>query len=77
MSIQKLRGVSSSQTRSGRRPRAALAAQGLSVRSAHVDTLGPQAVDVFYVQEEGAGALGDLRASQAAHAVREALTPGA
>ncbi len=54
---------------------AALAAQGLSVRSAHVDTLGPQAVDVFYVQEEGAGALGDLRASQAAHAVREALTP--
>ena len=39
---------------------AALAAQGLSVRSAHVDTLGPQAVDVFYVQEEGAGALGDL-----------------
>ncbi|HET9999225.1 MAG TPA: [protein-PII] uridylyltransferase [Nocardioides sp.] len=56
---------------------AALAAQGLSVRSAHVDTLGPQAVDVFYVQEEGAGALGDLRASQAAHAVREALTPGA
>jgi [protein-PII] uridylyltransferase len=53
----------------------ALAAQGLSVRSAHVDTLGPQAVDVFYVQEEGAGALGDLRASQAAHAVREALTP--
>jgi [protein-PII] uridylyltransferase len=54
---------------------AALAAQGLTVRSAHVDTLGPQAVDVFYVQEEGAGALGDLRASQAAHAVREALTP--
>ena len=32
-------------------------------------------IDVFYVQEEGAGALGDLRASQAAHAVREALTP--
>ena len=54
---------------------AALAAEGLSVRSAHVNTLGPQAVDVFYVQEEGAGALGDLRASQAAHAVREALTP--
>ena len=54
---------------------AALAAQDLSVRSAHVDTLGPQAVDVFYVQEAGAGALGDLRASEAAHAVREALTP--
>ena len=54
---------------------AALAAEGLSVRSAHVNTLGPQAVDVFYVQEEGAGALGDLRASEAAHAVREALNP--
>ena len=53
----------------------ALAAHGLSVRSAHVDTLGPQAVDVFYVQEEGAGILSDHRASQAAHAVREALTP--
>ncbi len=53
---------------------AALAAEGISVRSAHVDTLGPQAVDVFYVQEEGAGALSELRASQAAHAVREALT---
>ena len=35
---------------------AALAAQDVSVRSAHVDTLGPQAVDVFYVQESGAGA---------------------
>jgi [protein-PII] uridylyltransferase len=54
---------------------AALASEGVSVRSAHVDTLGPQAVDVFYVQEEGAGALSDLRASQAAHAVRSALTP--
>jgi [protein-PII] uridylyltransferase len=54
---------------------AALAAEGVSVRSAHVDTLGPQAVDVFYVQEDGAGALSDLRASQAAHAVRAALTP--
>jgi [protein-PII] uridylyltransferase len=58
---------------------AALAAQDLSVRSAHVDTLGPQAVDVFYVQESGAGALTDERASEAAHAVRHALTrdPGA
>ncbi len=54
---------------------AALAAQGVSVRSAHVDTLGPQAVDVFYVQESSAGALGDLRASEAAHAIRKALTP--
>ena len=27
----------------------------ISVRSAHVSTLGPQAVDVFYVQEAAAG----------------------
>jgi [protein-PII] uridylyltransferase len=53
---------------------ASLAALGLTVRSAHVDTLGPQAVDVFYVQEEGAGALTDERAAAAAHAVRAALT---
>jgi [protein-PII] uridylyltransferase len=53
---------------------AALARLGLTVRSAHVDTLGPQAVDVFYLQEEGAGALTDERASAAAHAVRAALT---
>ena len=53
---------------------AALAAQGLSVRSAHVDTLGPQAVDVFYVQEAHAGALSDTRAAEAAHAVRAALS---
>jgi [protein-PII] uridylyltransferase len=31
-------------------------------------------VDVFYLQEEGAGALTDERASAAAHAVRAALT---
>jgi [protein-PII] uridylyltransferase len=53
---------------------AALARLGLALRSAHVDTLGPQAVDVFYVQEEGAGALSDERAADAAHAVRSALT---
>ena len=53
---------------------AALAGLDLTVRSAHVDTLGPQAVDVFYVQESSAGALGDTRAAEAAHAVREALT---
>jgi [protein-PII] uridylyltransferase len=50
-----------------------LARLDLSVRSAHVSTLGPQAVDVFYVQEQGAGALSDERAAKAAHAVREAL----
>jgi [protein-PII] uridylyltransferase len=53
---------------------AALARLGIAVRSAHVDTLGPQAVDVFYVQEEGAGSLSDERAAEAAHAVRSALT---
>jgi len=52
---------------------AALARLDLSVRSAHVSTLGPQAVDVFYVQEQGAGALSDERAASAAHAVRDAL----
>jgi [protein-PII] uridylyltransferase len=53
----------------------ALAALDVSVRSAHVATLGPQAVDVFYVGEPGAGALTDDRAAAAAHAVRAALTP--
>ena len=52
---------------------AALARVGLAVRSAHVDTLGPQAVDVFYVQEASAGVLTDERAAAAAHAVRAAL----
>lgn len=51
-----------------------LAAIGVAVRSAHVATLGPQAVDVFYLQEDAAGALGDERAAEAAHAVRGALT---
>lgn len=50
-----------------------LAGLRLSVRSAHVSTLGPQAVDVFYVQEVGAGALTDDRAASAATAVRRAL----
>ena len=51
----------------------ALAHLGMSVRSAHVDTLGPQAVDVFYVAEPSAGALNDPRAADAVHAVRRAL----
>ena len=34
---------------------AALARLDVAVRSAHVDTLGPQAVDVFYLQEAAAG----------------------
>ncbi|MEI5675841.1 MULTISPECIES: [protein-PII] uridylyltransferase [unclassified Nocardioides] len=53
---------------------AALARMDVAVRSAHVDTLGPQAVDVFYLQEASAGALSDQRAAEAAHAVRAALT---
>jgi [protein-PII] uridylyltransferase len=53
---------------------AALARLDVAVRSAHVDTLGPQAVDVFYLQEASAGVLGDRRAAEAAHAVRAALT---
>ncbi|MFI2707800.1 ACT domain-containing protein, partial [Nocardioides sp. CER28] len=53
---------------------AALARLDVTVRSAHVDTLGPQAVDVFYVQESSAGVLSDQRAAQAAHAVRAALS---
>lgn len=51
-----------------------VAERGLSVRSAHVDTLGPQAVDVFYLCEVGAGVLADERAAEAANAVRTALT---
>jgi [protein-PII] uridylyltransferase len=53
---------------------AALARRDIAVRSAHVDTLGPQAVDVFYLQEASAGALADQRAAEAAHAVRAALS---
>lgn len=56
---------------------AALARLDVEVRSAHVDTLGPQAVDVFYLQEPSAGVLSETRSARAAHAVREALTgPG-
>jgi len=51
----------------------ALAGLHVSVRSAHLTTLGPQAVDVFYVQEQHAGALSDERAASAVHAVRRAL----
>ncbi|MGA8258383.1 MAG: [protein-PII] uridylyltransferase [Nocardioides sp.] len=53
---------------------AALARLDIAVRSAHVDTLGPQAVDVFYLQEPSAGALSETRAAEAAHGVRAALT---
>ncbi len=53
---------------------AALASSGISVRSAHVATVGPQAVDVFYLQEQAAGRLSDERAVEAVRAVRAALT---
>ena len=53
---------------------AALARLDITVRSAHVDTVGPQAVDVFYLQEAGAGVLSEQRAAEAAHAVRDALS---
>ncbi len=53
---------------------AALAELEVAVCSAHVDTLGPQAVDVFYLQEPSAGSLSDTRAADAAHAVRAALS---
>ena len=52
---------------------AALARLDVSVRSAHMATLGPQAVGVFYVQEPGAGVMADERAASAVHAVRAAL----
>ena len=51
----------------------ALAGLELTVASAHLSTLGPQAVDVFYVQEQGGVRPGDERAAAAAHAVRRAL----
>lgn len=53
---------------------ATLAGLGLSVASAHVDTLGPQAVDVFYVQDGSGAALDPDAAATAVDAVREALS---
>lgn len=53
---------------------AALAGLGLTVASAHVDTLGPQAVDVFYVQDAAERALIAEQAARAADAVRAALS---
>jgi [protein-PII] uridylyltransferase len=42
----------------------ALAGMGVEVRSAHVETLGPQAVDVFYVCEPGSAQLSEMRPVQ-------------
>ncbi|HET6560569.1 MAG TPA: [protein-PII] uridylyltransferase [Marmoricola sp.] len=55
----------------------ALAGLGLSVRSAHVSTVGPQTLDVFYLQEAGEVPLTEDRAASAAHAVRRALETAA
>lgn len=52
---------------------AALARLDVTIASAHVETLGPQAVDVFYLRESAAGALSEPRSAAVAHAVREAL----
>jgi [protein-PII] uridylyltransferase len=54
----------------------ALAGLGVEVRSAHVETLGPQAVDVFYVGEPGGGALTGERVPAAATAVVRTLRGG-
>jgi [protein-PII] uridylyltransferase len=50
-----------------------LSGLGVEVRSAHVETLGPQAVDVFYVGEPGAGPLSGVRAQAVVGAVSRAL----
>jgi [protein-PII] uridylyltransferase len=55
---------------------AVLADLGLSVRSAHISTLGPQAVDVFYVQEVSGAVPSEERAAAAVAAIRAALSPG-
>ena len=51
----------------------ALSRLGLDVRSAHVATVGPQARDVFYVQQPGGGPLDEEQAATAVHGVRRAL----
>ena len=60
----------------------ALAALELTVRSAHVSTVGPQALDVFYVQEAGrrrahrrAGGLGGACGTPGRWSARLPLTP--
>ncbi len=54
---------------------AVIAELGMSVRSAHISTLGPQAVDVFYLQEPGGEVLSGPRAAEAETAIRERLSP--
>ena len=51
----------------------ALTALGVSVTSARVDTLGAEAVDVFYVSAADGSALSPARGREIAAAIREAL----
>ncbi|MFD8597775.1 [protein-PII] uridylyltransferase [Kitasatospora sp. NPDC059646] len=51
----------------------ALDAAGVRVRTAHVSTLGAEAVDAFYLTSEDGRPLERARAEQVAQAVREAL----
>jgi [protein-PII] uridylyltransferase len=53
----------------------ALSGLDLSVRSAHVGSVGPQVVDVFYLQDSSGGQLSPDAAAAAAEAVRRALGP--
>lgn len=54
-----------------------LSDQGVSVRSAHVGTVGPQVVDVFYVQDGEGAPLSAAATEAAVTAVRRALAPAA
>ena len=51
----------------------AVATLGLSIRSAHVTTIGPQAVDVFYVQDTQGQALNGPQTQAMLEAIREGL----
>ncbi|GAA1927853.1 [protein-PII] uridylyltransferase [Nocardioides marmoribigeumensis] len=53
----------------------ALSGLDLSVRSAHVGSVGPQVVDVFYLQDASGGQLSPEAARAAAEAVRRSLGP--
>ncbi|MFF7653490.1 [protein-PII] uridylyltransferase [Streptomyces sp. NPDC007983] len=51
----------------------ALEAAGVTVRSAHVSTLGANAVDAFYVTDAAAAPLAPMRAAEVAREVEQAL----
>ena len=52
----------------------ALARAGVDVRSAHVDTLGPQAVDVLYLVDDAGRPLSPEAVASAVSAIRSALS---